>query len=259
MCAAPDVSYKDYVKDDLFYTLLMCDPDVPSYNISTTATATANISTVKSITKEYVHWVVVNIPGTARTQVTAHGTTVLSYQGAMPSYNSGTHRYIFLLYEQSNYLLEKDVASSRGYFMGRNGVSTHNWVKSTICKTKTLGSLMSSSSSSTTKENETSTEAELEAEKEYRVIGYPLGVNGFSSEWTPDVDTYHHNIGYKPPNPYQSPSQVQGVLPKQVHSSSQDSTGQTKSSGVGGGMISAELRSFMTAYPTVFSGGKYVM
>lgn len=58
------------------YTFLVSDPDAPA--------------------KSWLHWLIVNIPGD--TNDIYQGETVMSY--APPSPPSGTHRYIFTLYEQ---------------------------------------------------------------------------------------------------------------------------------------------------------------
>ena len=58
------------------YTLLMSDPDAQA--------------------KSWLHWLIINIPGEAN-DVT-EGQMIASYSG--PSPPSGTHRYIFTLYEQ---------------------------------------------------------------------------------------------------------------------------------------------------------------
>lgn len=63
-------------KEGNLYTLLMSDPDAPA--------------------KSWLHWLVTNIPGSAPD--VSQGDEVISY--APPSPPSGTHRYIFSLYEQ---------------------------------------------------------------------------------------------------------------------------------------------------------------
>lgn len=62
--------------DDTLYTLLMSDPDAPA--------------------KDWLHWLVTNIPGAAPD--IGQGDEVISY--APPSPPSGVHRYIFTLYKQ---------------------------------------------------------------------------------------------------------------------------------------------------------------
>lgn len=68
------------------YTLIMYDPDTPF--------------------GDYVHWFIVNIKNNI-----SNGITIMQYKGPSPPKDTGIHRYIFLLFEQSgiiNYLdLEK--------------------------------------------------------------------------------------------------------------------------------------------------------
>ncbi|EDW58507.1 protein D2 [Drosophila virilis] len=72
-------------KDD-YYTLLMTDPDVPEK--------------MYPQLKEYLHWLVVNIPGGQMSL----GDVRVGYVGATPPKGSGLHRYVFLLYKQPDYL-----------------------------------------------------------------------------------------------------------------------------------------------------------
>lgn len=66
------------------YTVIMFDPDAPSR-------ATAPIG------KNWLHWVVVNIPG-SNIEV---GETTVTYVGAGPPKDTGLHRYVFLAFEQN--------------------------------------------------------------------------------------------------------------------------------------------------------------
>lgn len=68
------------------YTLLMVDPDAPSAR--------------KPIFREISHWMVVNIPGNR----VSEGETLIDYIGSGPPSGSGTHRYLFLLYKQTDRL-----------------------------------------------------------------------------------------------------------------------------------------------------------
>ncbi|XP_050515957.1 protein D3-like isoform X2 [Diabrotica virgifera virgifera] len=76
----PKVTYEG--DNNCFYTLIFTDPDAPSrYN---------------PIYREYIHWLVVNIPGSKIFQ----GETISDYVGSAPLKGSGLHRYVFLLYKQ---------------------------------------------------------------------------------------------------------------------------------------------------------------
>ena len=83
----PNISYSK--SDSEFSTLLIWDPDAPA--------------------KSYIHWLVVNIPGS---QISL-GQEILKYKPPTPP--SGVHRYFVTLYNQSgkiNVAAPKD----RGFF-----------------------------------------------------------------------------------------------------------------------------------------------
>lgn len=65
-----------------FYTLIMTDPDVPSRK--------------NPVSREWHHWLVVNIPGGN----VAKGDTLTDYLGSAPPNGSGLHRYVFLVFKQ---------------------------------------------------------------------------------------------------------------------------------------------------------------
>lgn len=71
----PIVTYK--VNPTNLYTLIVHDPDAPAGN--------------------HLHWVVINIPGLNINK----GVEVLSYKRPQPPIKSGTHRYIFQLFQQT--------------------------------------------------------------------------------------------------------------------------------------------------------------
>ncbi|KAL9234853.1 hypothetical protein vseg_009674 [Gypsophila vaccaria] len=64
-----------------FYTLVMIDPDAPSPSNPTI--------------KEYLHWLVIDIPGTTGA---TFGNEVVSYESPRPT--AGIHRFIFVLFRQ---------------------------------------------------------------------------------------------------------------------------------------------------------------
>eukprot|EP01118_Nematostelium_gracile_P004016 TRINITY_DN1475_c0_g1_i1.p1 TRINITY_DN1475_c0_g1~~TRINITY_DN1475_c0_g1_i1.p1 ORF type:complete len:170 (-),score=41.59 TRINITY_DN1475_c0_g1_i1:108-617(-) len=85
--------------DGKLYTLLMVDPDAPSRENPTK--------------RCYRHWGVVNIPGNK----IGEGKIVTEYMGPAPPPNSGTHRYVFLVYEQAKGLkLDTHNLGERGGF-----------------------------------------------------------------------------------------------------------------------------------------------
>ncbi|CAG2175169.1 unnamed protein product [Oppiella nova] len=67
-----------------YYTLLMTDPDVPSRT-------DPNLSEGK-------HWIVINIPGAD----VSKGQTLVEYMGSGPFKGTGFHRYIFVVYKQTD-------------------------------------------------------------------------------------------------------------------------------------------------------------
>ncbi|KAI8336082.1 phosphatidylethanolamine-binding protein [Chlamydoabsidia padenii] len=74
--------------DDAHYTLMMIDPDAPTM-------ANPGLS-------PWRHWVVVNIPGNQQDLAKAASTQLSTYIGPAPPPNTGNHRYIFLLYKQTD-------------------------------------------------------------------------------------------------------------------------------------------------------------
>nr|WRK13948.1 flowering locus T-like protein 3 [Diospyros sp. 'deyangshi']WRK13951.1 flowering locus T-like protein 6 [Diospyros sp. 'deyangshi'] len=69
--------------DDLrnFYTLIMVDPDAPSPNDPSL--------------REYLHWMVTDIPGTTSA---SFGQEVVKYESPLP--HLGIHRFVFVLFQQ---------------------------------------------------------------------------------------------------------------------------------------------------------------
>ncbi|EDV90701.1 protein D3 [Drosophila grimshawi] len=72
--------------EENYYTLLMTDPDAPDRK--------------NPKFKEYLHWLVLNIPGNQLSM----GDVRVAYMGATPPKDSGLHRYAFLLYKQTDHL-----------------------------------------------------------------------------------------------------------------------------------------------------------
>ncbi|CAO3598787.1 unnamed protein product [Absidia cylindrospora] len=84
---APQVQFIP-AEEDAEYSLFLVDPDAPT----------------RSDPKygPWRHWVAVNIPGSQQDQVTAASSQLTNYIGPAPPPGSGDHRYIFLLYKQTN-------------------------------------------------------------------------------------------------------------------------------------------------------------
>jgi len=81
---APNVTI-DNPNSNHYYTLLLVDPDAPS-NANPTM-------------REYLHWFVANIPGSA--PITTNGEAIVEYIGSLPPEKTGKHRYVFLLFEHN--------------------------------------------------------------------------------------------------------------------------------------------------------------
>lgn len=87
-----------------FYLLAMVDPDAPSV--------------INPEAREFLHWLVGNIPGG---EVPA-GDVLAEYVGSGPPKDTGLHRYVFLLYKQPGKLafeegkIDKTTAQGRGKF-----------------------------------------------------------------------------------------------------------------------------------------------
>eukprot|EP00123_Amoebidium_parasiticum_P013082 comp21757_c0_seq1/m.30833 comp21757_c0_seq1/g.30833 ORF comp21757_c0_seq1/g.30833 comp21757_c0_seq1/m.30833 type:complete len:217 (-) comp21757_c0_seq1:380-1030(-) len=68
---------------DSLYTIVMTDPDAPSR--------------AEPKFREFLHWVVVNVPGGKLEQ---GGDTIAEYIGSLPPPSSGLHRYVLAAYKQ---------------------------------------------------------------------------------------------------------------------------------------------------------------
>lgn len=81
-------------ENDAFYSLLLVDPDAPSRQ--------------NPKFREYLHWLVMNIPGSSIDQ----GDEVVGYIGSGPPKKTGLHRYIFLIYKQPNGIIQHNESRS---------------------------------------------------------------------------------------------------------------------------------------------------
>ncbi|RZB39108.1 D2-like [Asbolus verrucosus] len=105
---APEVTYTS--DPHAFYTLVMTDPDAPSRK--------------NPSSREWNHWLVVNIPGSD----VAKGEVLTEYVGSGPPRNTGLHRYVFLLYKQPEKLTfdEEHKSNTNG---NRSKFSTEDFAK----------------------------------------------------------------------------------------------------------------------------------
>uniref|UniRef100_A0A5S6QJN2 Phosphatidylethanolamine-binding protein n=1 Tax=Trichuris muris TaxID=70415 RepID=A0A5S6QJN2_TRIMR len=69
------------------YTLLLTDPDAPSRE--------------NPINREFLHWLVINIPEKG----ISSGDTIAQYVGAGPPAGTGLHRYVLTMYKQEGRLI----------------------------------------------------------------------------------------------------------------------------------------------------------
>ena len=151
------------------YTLIMTDPDAPSRN--------------NPIYREFIHWVIVNIPGNE----VKLGEEIAQYIGPAPPYNSGAHRYYFLLYKQSKLFNHMQIENFKGEFTARCPFTSSKWAKS-------------------------------------NGLGSPVGFHMFTCEWSESVDAMHEEIGFLPPEEFQSPKQRanQAELLNSLNATAQD-------------------------------------
>lgn len=100
----PQVSWQ--ADPNSLYTLIMTDPDVPSRRYP--------------VNREFLHWLVVNIPGD-----NVHGGQhVVEYFGSQPPPGTGYHRYTFAVFRQRNTISVGQV--QRPLFSTKRFVRVHN-------------------------------------------------------------------------------------------------------------------------------------
>eukprot|EP00245_Coleochaete_scutata_P011956 TRINITY_DN4539_c2_g2_i1.p1 TRINITY_DN4539_c2_g2~~TRINITY_DN4539_c2_g2_i1.p1 ORF type:complete len:139 (-),score=22.73 TRINITY_DN4539_c2_g2_i1:82-498(-) len=90
----------------LMHGQVMTDPDAPS--------------PVNPTKREWLHWIVKDIPGTG---VASQGTEVVPYNGPTPP--MGVHRYAFIVFKQPG-PLDLKPPSTRANFNTRAFADTHN-------------------------------------------------------------------------------------------------------------------------------------
>lgn len=88
----PTIEYE--AENGAFYTLLMVDPDAPSRR--------------DPKSREYRHWLVMNIPGNKIDE----GDEVIGFIGSGPPKRTGLHRYVYLVYKQPNGRIDHEEARS---------------------------------------------------------------------------------------------------------------------------------------------------
>ncbi|ALC46814.1 CG17917 [Drosophila busckii] len=115
---------------DNYYTLIMVDSDWPNKEHPKRT--------------EFLHWLVVNIPGSKLEM----GDVRASYVGAMPPKKSGLHRYVLLLYKQSEHMMFDFDKVPNHSDQGRTAFSTKQFAKLYKLKVPLAGNFFTSSWSS---------------------------------------------------------------------------------------------------------------
>eukprot|EP00931_Biecheleriopsis_adriatica_P054677 TRINITY_DN321_c0_g1_i2.p1 TRINITY_DN321_c0_g1~~TRINITY_DN321_c0_g1_i2.p1 ORF type:complete len:276 (-),score=53.18 TRINITY_DN321_c0_g1_i2:404-1156(-) len=135
--------------------VIMTDPDAPSKD--------------EPLFREFIHMVATEVPVTADGELQLEkGNVALPYVGPAPPYNSGLHRYIFLVYAQTG----SDPAA---------------------------GLLAALSERGGKKAAKTALELDL---------GQPLVYGGFWAQWDESCDAAHEALGFVPPEKWRSPKQI---------------------------------------------------
>jgi len=107
-----------------FYTIMMVDPDVPSYK--------------NPIEKEWRHWVVGNVVGKILLEglkpnnsddTNTNVTILTTYNGPMPGVATSWHRYYFKIYEQPKQLPWYPIGGSRNKWKSAEFAAAHNLKK----------------------------------------------------------------------------------------------------------------------------------
>ncbi|XP_018329659.1 protein D2-like [Agrilus planipennis] len=106
----------DNLNSNSYFSLIMTDPDAPSRKNPTR--------------REFCHWLVVNIPGENLSQ----GTVLKDYFRPAPPINTGLHRYVFMLFEQSGYenfnsepYVNGSCRTSRPYFSTKKFIEKYHF------------------------------------------------------------------------------------------------------------------------------------
>lgn len=100
----PNITWKD-VNEDAFYTIIMTDSEGKG--------------------KEWLHWLIANIPGNN----VEKGTVITAFFPSAPPKDTGEHLYVFLLFKQPAKInFEGEVLTSTFQMDGRDKFSTKEFV-----------------------------------------------------------------------------------------------------------------------------------
>merc|ERR1712087_136620 len=133
------------------YVVIMTDPDAPSKELP--------------LFREFIHWVVTEVPLEGDTLVVEKGNTCVPWVGFAPPCKSGFHRYVFLVYKQ----VVADPAKGLTAALGSRGG------KKAALAAKEAG------------------------------LGDPIAFGLCKSKWDESVDALHEEIKFLPPPQYRSP------------------------------------------------------
>lgn len=100
------------IENQKLYTVCLTDPDAPSRD--------------DPKLREWLHWLVVNVPHNTEIQ---SGAVLAEYIGAAPPQGTGLHRYVFLVYEQPAKLVCDEKMLLNNTATGRGNFKIENFVK----------------------------------------------------------------------------------------------------------------------------------
>lgn len=127
--------------------------------------------TAEGVERTYLHWAVINFIGGD----IASGDEVAPYQCPAPLFDSGLHRFFFLLFRLTQPLTPVLLNETMELYLRREGFPLAKWAK-------TMG------------------------------FEQPAGINGMYAGWEEHCDEVHRTAHLMPPEPYRSPAQVAYLL-----------------------------------------------
>ncbi|XP_018796172.1 PREDICTED: protein D2-like [Bactrocera latifrons] len=109
VAAQPSIEWN--AENNVFYTIIMTDPDAPSRS--------------NPKFREFNHWLVTNIPGTD----ISSGDVLTAYVGSGPPQGTGLHRYVFLVYKQPVKIRFQETRVPKNSSQNRPNFSTAKFAK----------------------------------------------------------------------------------------------------------------------------------
>ena len=112
--------------DDKLYTIILTDPDARDR--------------IKHEFREWVHFVKINVKGS---DLDKSGDIIIEYVGSGPPQSSGLHRYVWLIFEQSQGKIDTDKCGQKKLkAKGSNGEGRRKWKAREFVKNNKLGPLV---------------------------------------------------------------------------------------------------------------------